>query len=280
MKIAITGASGFVGRRLDVRLRARGHSVIPVSLRGDLNPSDFAECDAVAHFAGEPVAQRWTAAVKRRILESRVDGTRRLIEALRPHPPNVLVSASAIGYYGSRGDEILTEQSTPGNDFLAEVAIAWEREAQEVERLGTRLLRLRVGIVLGPGGGALGKMLLPFRLGLGGRLGNGQQWMSWIHIDDLCDLAMLAMKESTLRGVLNAVSPHPVTNSEFTRSLAHALHRPAVIPVPALALKLLYGEMAGALLASQRVMPEGAVRAGFEFQYPELTSALIKIIEG
>lgn len=232
----------------------------------------------MVHLAGEPVAQRWTASARSRILNSRVEGTRALIAALREHPPNVLVSASAVGYYGSCGDRILAEQSPPGSDFLARVCCDWEREAQEAEKLGTRVIRLRIGAVMGRGGGALQKMLLPFRLGLGGRLGSGTQWMSWIHLEDLCSLILFALRESTLRGVLNATSPHPVTNRDFTRALAHALDKPAFFPVPAVALKLLFGGMSGILLDSQRAIPEAATLAGFEFQYPEIGAALIQIL--
>jgi hypothetical protein len=280
MNIAITGASGFVGRRLTGFLQRQGHSITPISLHGDLNPSQFAGCNAVVHLAGEPIAQRWSPAVKQRILESREQGTRKLIAALAECRPNVLASASAVGYYGSCGDTILTEQSPPGEDFLAKVTLAWEREAREVGKLGTRLVILRFGAVLGPGGGALSKMLLPFKLGLGGRVAGGDQWMSWIHIEDLCGMIALAIGESTLRGVWNAVSPNPVTNAKFTEALARAVHRPAVIPVPAFALRLLYGEMAQVILGSQRAIPEAAVRAGYEFRYPDIVSALIKIVEG
>jgi hypothetical protein len=238
----------------------------------------LAGCDAVIHLAGEPVAQRWTGAARRKILESREEGTRRLVASLRNHPPNVLVSASAVGYYGSCGDEILTEQAPPASDFLGQVAVAWEREALEAEKLGVRVVRLRIGMVLGAGGGALARMLLPFRLGVGGRIGNGRQWMSWIHIDDLCDLIAFVLPESTLRGALNATSPNPVTNAEFTQALARAVHRPALLPVPAFALKLLFGEMAEVILASQRVIPQAALRAGFEFRYPDIASALLQIL--
>jgi len=280
MNVAVTGASGFIGRRAVEFLRARGHEARPISLRSAPSPQQLAGCDAVVHLAGEPVAQRWTAAAKKRILDSRVEGTRTLVSAMREHPPNVLVSASGIGYYGSCGDEILTEQSPPGADFLGQVAAAWEHEALEAEKLGVRVVRLRIGVVLGPGGGALGKMLLPFRMGVGGRLGPGTQWMSWIHIEDLCGMILFALRESTLRGVLNATSPHPVINAEFTRALARAVARPAVIPAPAFALKLMLGEMAGMLLGSQRAVPDAATRAGFEFRYPEIGAALIQILSG
>lgn len=272
MKVAITGASGFVGRALSERLRALGHKVTPVSLRA--LPDPFPQCDAVVHLAGEPVAQRWTKAARQRIRDSRVQGTRSLVEALRASPPAVLISASAVGYYGSRGNNILTEDATPGSDFLAKVAVRWEKEAFAAEAFGVRVVVLRIGVVLGPGGGALKKMLLPFRLGVGGRLGSGKQWMSWIHIDDLISLIEFAIATPTVSGPLNAAAPAPVTNAEFTRELARALHRPAFLPVPALALKLIFGEMSQVLLGSQRVLPEATLQAGFDFRYSDLGAAL------
>jgi uncharacterized protein (TIGR01777 family) len=278
MNVAVTGASGFVGSRLIKLLEKRGHTVRAVSLHSAPRPEDLAGCDAVVHLAGEPIGQRWTVAARQRIVESRGEGTRALVAAMRAKPPNVLVSASAVGYYGSRGEEILTEQAKPGTDFLSGACVGWEREALEAEKLGVRLIRLRIGVVLGAGGGALAKMMTPFQLGVGGRIGGGKQWMSWIHVDDLCDLILFALRESTLRGVLNATSPHPVTNAEFTRALAHALHRPALLPIPAFALKALLGEMSQVLLASQRVIPEATLRSGFEFQYPDVAAALVKIV--
>jgi uncharacterized protein len=199
---------------------------------------------------------------------------------MRAQPPQVLISASAVGYYGSRGDEILTESTPPADDFLGRVAAAWEQEAQAAESLGVRVARIRIGVVLGQNGGALSKMLLPFRLGVGGRLGNGKQWTSWIHIEDLVALIVFLMKESTVRGVFNATSPFPVTNREFTRALAEAVHRPAIIPVPAFALKLMFGEMSQVLLASQRAIPDAAQRAGFVFEHPDIFAALADIVAG
>jgi uncharacterized protein len=189
----------------------------------------------------------------------------------------VLISASAVGYYGSRGDEILTESASPADDFLGRVAAAWEEEAQAAEPFGVRVTRLRIGMVLGPNGGALARMLPPFRLGVGGRLGSGQQWMSWIHIDDLVALIAFLMRESTVRGAFNATSPFPVTNREFTRALAEAVHRPAIVPVPAFALRLVFGEMSEVLLASQRALPDAAQRGGFVFQNPDIFAALAQI---
>jgi uncharacterized protein len=277
MNVAITGASGFVGRHLTARLEAEGHSTRAISLRSALTPGALEGCNAVVNLAGENIAQRWTQAAKRRIRESRVRGTQALVAAMRADPPNMLVSASASGYYGSRGDELLMEESQPGEDFLSQVCIDWEREAQRASDVGVGVAILRFGMVLGTGGGALARMLTPFKLGLGGRIGTGRQWMSWIHMDDLCDLILFVLRRSALvagQGVLNATSPNPATNVDFTRELARALNRPAALPVPALALKLLFGEMAQVLLASQRVIPAVALRSGFEFRYPEIGAAL------
>jgi hypothetical protein len=279
MNVAITGASGFIGRAVAENFRRSGHIVRAVSLRGALQPDALAGVNAVVHLAGEPVAQRWTQAARDRIVRSRVDGTRALVAAMRGQPPQVLISASAVGYYGSRGDEILTESAPAAGDFLGSVAAAWEEEAQTAEPLGVRVARLRIGMVLGPNGGAVARMLPPFRLGVGGRLGSGHQWMSWIHINDLVALIAFLMKESTVRGAFNATSPVPVTNSEFTQALAEAVHRPAILPVPAFALRWLFGEMSEVLLASQRAPPDAAQRAGFVFQHPDIFAALVSVIE-
>jgi uncharacterized protein len=276
MRVAITGASGLVGQHTAALMHADGHEIRAVSTRGVLRPEDFEGCDAVVHLAGEPVAQRWTEKARERIRSSRVEGTRQVVEALRglKKPPSVLVSASAIGIYGSRGEEVLTESSAPANDFLGEVAVEWEREARAAEVLGMRVVMLRFAVILAREGGALKKMLLPFRLGVGGRIGDGQQWMSWIHIEDVARLIAFVIANPLLTGPLNASAPNPVRNSEFTRELAAALHRPAIFPVPILALRILFGQMAEIVYGSQRVMPEAALRAGFEFKFRELGSAL------
>ena len=293
MKIAITGASGFIGRRLMKLLAARGHRLHVLSRHAGTNlpagvqlsvwdpllgpaPEDaLLDADAVLHLAGEPVAQRWTAAAKQRIRDSRVVGTSHLVAALADCSPRpaTLVCASAIGYYGSRGDELLSEDSAPGTGFLADVCVGWEREAAKAEALGMRVTRIRTGVVLDPRGGALKPMLAPFRFGLGGPLGGGRQWMSWIHASDLAELFRFAL-ENPAPPVLNGVAPGSVTNAEFTRALATALHRPAFLPVPKLALRMLFGEMADMLLASQRVAPVAAEAAGFQFQHPQLAEAL------
>lgn len=295
MRITVTGAGGFIGRRLVERLRAGGHALrvlgrkpaggLPFffweALGENLPPEvSLRDADAVIHLAGEPVAQRWTREARRRIRLSRVEGTRRLVEALGrlPRRPAVLVCASAIGIYGSRGEEILTESAPPGAGFLAQVCVDWEQTATDAEALGLRVVRLRTGMVLGREGGALARLLLPFKAGLGGRLGDGRQWMSWIHRDDLVELIRFAVEEPALRGAVNAVAPAPVTNAEFTRQLAAALRRPALLPAPAFALRAVFGEMASVLLGSQRVLPEAAQAAGFVFAYPELAGALRRLL--
>ncbi|HZT39482.1 MAG TPA: TIGR01777 family oxidoreductase [Bryobacteraceae bacterium] len=296
MRITLTGATGFIGQRVVQRLLLEGHALTLLSRRArpGENPRCFV-CDlavaepplealeganAVIHLAGEPVAQRWSEDVKRRIRASRVDGTRRLVSAIGrlERKPAVLISASAIGIYGDRGDEILTESSPPGRDFLAAVALDWEREAQRARRYGLRVVNPRIGIVLGKGGGALAKMLPAFRAGAGGRLGSGRQWMSWIHIEDAVSLILLAVSRQSLDGPVNVTAPHPVTNAAFTRALAQALGRPAVIPVPSLALRVLFGEMAGVLLGGARVLPQVALQAGYAFRFPELQPALEDIL--
>ncbi|MGD0501024.1 MAG: TIGR01777 family oxidoreductase [Bryobacteraceae bacterium] len=297
MTIAITGASGLIGRRLLSVLGRRNHTLRALSRRAgvilppgvalslwDPREGEPAEAalrgsDAVIHLAGENVAQRWTASAKRRILESRVAGTRALVRSMASlsRPPTALICASAVGYYGSRGNETLTEAAAPGAGFLAEVSMAWEREAQAAQALGVRVVRMRVGVALDPRGGALQRMLLPFRMGLGGPLGDGRQWMSWIHIEDLAELFRFAV-ETPLEGAVNAVAPNPVENSAFTRELARALRRPALLPAPKFALRALFGEMADALLSSQRAIPQAAVRAGFQFRFPNLAPALADLL--
>jgi len=279
MNITITGATGFIGRRLISELSAESHQLGAVG-RQDPPAESLAKADAVVHLAGEPVAQRWTAEAKAKIRESRVQGTRRLVEALGKlsRRPATLICGSAIGIYGSRGDEILTESSRLGSDFLADVCRDWENEAFKAEALGVRVVKIRTGIVLGPGGGALQKMLPPFRAFVGGRLGSGRQWMSWIHIDDLTGIIRHAL-DNPVSGAVNGTAPHPVTNSAFTSELADALHRPALFATPAIALKILLGDMAGTLLGSQRVLPEAAQAADYRFQFPELGPALRDVLK-
>jgi uncharacterized protein len=298
LNITISGASGLVGRRLLKVLAKDGHSLTALSRHAGTNlppgvrlavwdaakgepPADgLREADAVIQLAGAPVAQRWNAQVKQDIRESRVTGTRHLVEALGKlsRKPQVLICASATGYYGSRGDEVLAESAAPGSDFLAEVCVAWEKEAQAAEALGMRVVRVRIGIVLDARGGALQKMLPPFKMGVGGKLGSGKHWMSWIHLDDLAGLFQFALAKP-VSGAFNGVAPNPVTNSDFTKSLAAAVHRPAIFPVPGFALSLLFGEMSGMLLGSQRVAPMAAESAGFKFRFPELAGALADVLK-
>ncbi len=278
MKVGVTGASGFVGRALVERLRAGGHEVTPLFVR---QLRTVPPLDAVVHLAGEPVAQRWTKDAKQRILESRVDGTEKLIHALARSDkrPSVFVCASAVGYYGSRGDEVLAEDSPPGYDFLARVCLDWERAADAAQPAGMRVVKLRIGMVLGREGGALAKMLPVFRLGLGGRLGSGRQWTSWIHREDLLSLIEFAIARDDFAGAVNATAPEPVTNARFTEELGRALHRPALFAVPEFALRLVYGEMGSVLLDSQRAVPRAAQSAGFDFGYPELEAALAGLLQ-
>ena len=299
MKALVTGATGFVGPRL-LRLLdkpivlsrnpQRAQAAIGSlaeriirwdSLQGPPPPEAFAGVDTVFHLAGESVAEgRWTVAQKQKIKDSRVIGTRHLVQGIgqAQQPPKVLVSASAVGYYGNRGEEELTEAAPPARDFLAEVCVDWEREALLAEQFGVRVVTARTGIVLGAGGGALGKMLLPFQLGAGGPLGNGRQWMPWIHVADLARLYVHGAEMAGISGAMNSVAPHPVRNSEFTRALGRQLHRPAFIPAPYFGLRLAFGEFAQVLFASQRVVPQVALDTGFVFQYPTLVEALQNIL--
>jgi uncharacterized protein len=299
VKITISGASGLIGRRLLKVLAKDGHAIRVLSrhagtnlppgvqlsvwdaLKGEPPAESLSDADAVVHLAGEPVAQRWNEQSKQRIRDSRITGTRNLVRALAAlgRKPEVLVCGSAVGYYGSRGDEVLVESSAPGNDFLAELCVAWEKEARAAESLGVRVVSIRTGLVLDGRGGALTKMLPPFRMGIGGKLGDGRHWMSWIHLEDLVGMIQMAL-QNKVNGAMNGASPNPVTNSDFTRSLGKAVHRPAVLPMPALGLRLLFGEMSEILLASQRAAPKAAQSAGFQFRYPELDQALADVLKG
>jgi uncharacterized protein (TIGR01777 family) len=288
MNITITGGTGFVGRAVRAHLEASGHRVTVLSrsgagswdpLTGPPPESSLAEADAIVHLAGEPIAQRWTQAAKQRIWESRSTGTRNLVYGLSTlsRRPKVLVSASGVGIYGDRGDEVLTESSKPGKGFLPEVAVEWERQANLAASLGVRVVTLRIGMVLGPGG-ALAKMLPVFRFGMGGVLGKGSQWMSWITLEDLARLIAVSIERESLTGPVNAVAPGVVTNRLFTAALGGAVRRPAVLPVPSFAVRLMFGEMASVVLESQRAVPEKALGAGFSFQHPELRAALDSVL--
>ncbi len=302
MKILIAGSSGLVGTALVESLGQAGHTVCrllrpesaakaagarpSVAVRWDPGTGELegaaAGADALVNLAGVSIASgRWTAERKRALYGSRVDTTRVLVKAAgQLHPrPRVLVSASAIGYYGSHGDEELGEDSEPGNDFLAGLARDWEQEALRAEDSGMRVVCLRFGVVLARTGGALQRMLLPFKLGAGGRLGSGKQWMSWVTLAEAVSVVRFALENESLRGPVNTVSPNPARNREFTAALAQALHRPAIFPAPAFALRLALGEMADALLlVSQRVVPWKLSALGYEFIHPELAGALAAVL--
>lgn len=292
MKILVTGSTGFVGTALVKALASDGHTVCRLMLRADSMWRGIPETgelggagvgpDAVVNLAGASIAGvRWTNKRKHLLRTSRVATTRALVKALAKMNarPRVLVSASAIGIYGDRGDEILTEESKPGMDFLAGLAREWEAEALKAEALGIRVVLARFGIILAQHGGALAKMLLPFKLGAGGRLGSGKQWMSWITLEDVVGVIRFAIGNNFVRGAMNVVAPQPVQNAEFTKILAQALHRPAVFPAPAFALRLALGEMADALLlSSQCVQPQKLQQFGYSFSHPELQSALSSVL--
>jgi hypothetical protein len=296
MKILVSGASGLVGAALTPQLESAGHSVCrlarpasnsqgapgrnvswnPATGELDLQAAEGAE--AVIHLAGAGIADgRWTAARKALLRGSRVDATRQLLDGLARlrQPPRTFICASAIGYYGSRGDEVLTESSAPGGDFLAVLCREWEGAAQGAERLGMRMVILRFGIILARAGGALPRILMPFRLGIGGKLGSGRQWMSWVALQDITDLILFALDHQEIQGPVNAVAPTPVRNWEFAEVLGRVMHRPSFFPTPAFALRLAVGEMADALLlSSQRVAPERATQAGYSYRYAALDEAL------
>jgi len=289
MVIGITGATGFIGRQVVTAAVRRGHEVVAFSRNAKQEIRDCVEvrafdpaiplnldgCEAVIHLAAESVMGIWTSAKKRRILESRVQGTRRIAEAIRAmeHPPEVFVSASASGFYGDTGDIELTEESSAGNGFLAETCVAWEREALAVESV-CRVVTPRIGLVLGKRGGAL-KMMVPlFRCCLGGPIASGRQWMSWIHLEDLAMLMVFAVENMDVRGALNATSPYPVRNEAFTLALAQEVRHPAVFRVPAFALRSVLGEFSHELLDSKRVIPAKAIEERFPFYFPNVEAAL------
>lgn len=296
MRILASGMSGTIGLALVPALTSAGHTVIRLKTGAahspneiaweplkPLDPALVADFDAVIHLAGENIFGRWSEAKKSRIRDSRVLGTRHVCEALARGVtrPGVLIAGSAIGYYGNRGDETLTEESPLGRGFLAETCREWEAASQPAEQAGWRVIHLRTGVVLNRQEGALKKMLTPFRLGLGSKIGSGRQWLSWISIADTVAAILHCLKTDSLRGAVNMVAPNPVTNAEFTRTLGKTLHRPTFATVPAFATKLLFGpEMAEeTFLISQRVLPKRLLESGFQFQQPELSGALKSLLQ-
>lgn len=292
MKVLITGASGLVGKALQASFREKGYEMLLASRsepsdnehiqwdaeKGFSDPERLEGIDAVVHLAGESISGlRWTDEKKKAIRDSRVLGTRSVVDAISrlKERPRVLVSASAVGFYGERGDEELTESSSAGDEFLSHVAKEWESEARRAEDAGIRTVLLRSGIVLSKDGGALGTMLTPFKLGVGGVIGSGKQWMSWISLDDEVRIINFAIENENLRGAVNAVSPNPVTNHDFTKTLGDVLYRPTILPLPEFAVSMIFGEMGDALLlSSTKVQPKRLLDAGFDFEYPDLKPAI------
>jgi uncharacterized protein len=296
MRLIVTGASGFIGTPLRAALLEQGHALTLFTRGSPRGPNTGTQrwihwtpgtmrdwdaavdgVDGIINLAGEPIAEKsWSSHQRRRIEKSRIDATHSLVQACAKAriKPKFLLNASAVGYYGPHGDEIITEEATAGDDFLGLLCRSWEDEAVKAEELGLRVVRLRTGIVLGPGGGALTKIAEPFKYFVGGPLGSGQQWMSWIHLEDLVRLIVLLIADPHAQGPINATAPNPVRNKEFGQTLGKVLHRPSWLPVPGFALKLVLGEMADMLLTGQRVVPAAAEKLGFQFRYPDLLPAL------
>jgi uncharacterized protein len=301
MKVAVTGSTGFIGSRVVERLQTEGHQVLllvrnvpkaqqrfPKAEVVSYTPKasgpwqqSISGCDGVVNLAGEPIANRWTENSKKEILESRQLGTQKIVEAIaQANPkPSVLVNSSAVGYYGTSETAVFDETSSPGKDFLAKVCQAWEAEAEKVKASGTRLAILRTGIVLGPGGGVLARMMFPFQLFAGGPLGSGNQWVSWVHREDLVNLILKALTDPAMAGVFNATAPNPARMSELCQILGQIINRPSWLPVPDFALALLLGEAAQVVLEGQHVQPKNALSKGFDFQYPTLKAALQQILQ-
>jgi uncharacterized protein (TIGR01777 family) len=302
-RVVVTGATGLIGRTVVAELQGRGDQVVALSRDEDRArrqlgqveaftwpdptkappPSKaLAGADGIVHLLGEPISQRWSPEAKRRIQDSRVLGTRQLIAGLLELPegqrPRALVSQSAVGYYGAGGDEELTESAGPGDDFLADVVKAWESEALAGEDLGLRIVLTRTGVVLDAHGGALAKMLPPFKAGIGGPVGSGRQYLPWIHLDDVAGALLFCLDHEAASGPVNLSAPGPVTNREFSKALGRALRRPAAVPVPPLALKLLYGEMAQIVLEGQRAVPRRLQELGYPFRHPDLDAALRDVL--
>jgi uncharacterized protein len=302
MKVTVTGATGLIGSRLVARLRDRGDEVTVLSrdpdrareslgdvqavawdLKGEPAPGRaLSGRDGVVHLAGENVAQRWNDETRRAIRESRVTGTRNLVAGLRDADPQpgALISSSAVGYYGPHGDERVDEGAPPGDDFLAQVCVEWEREADTATDLGVRVVKVRTGVVLDRNGGALKTMMIPFKAGIGGPVAGGDHYMPWIHIDDVVRIYLAALDGEGWSGAVNASAPEPATNQAFSKALGRALHRPAIAPVPAFALKLLYGDMAQIVVTGQRAVPARTLELGYDFTHPDLDEALKAAVEG
>ena len=294
MKVTVSGATGRVGRHLVAALKARGDDVVALSrdpdkageqlgvkayawdLKNEAVPKEaLLGRDAVVHLAGEDVGQRWNKEIKAEILDSREKGTRNMVHSIfetKPRP-KTFVCASAAGYYGDRGSEVVDEAEPPGSDWLSEVCARWERQA-ETAKVGTRLVIVRTGIVLDADGGALAKMLPPFKAGVGGPIGSGKQYMPWIHLDDLIGIYLAAIDNQDFHGPINASAPEPATNKDFAKALGHAIKRPALAPVPGIAIKAMYGEMSQIVLKGVRMVPGRAAELGYEFQHPDLGEAL------
>jgi hypothetical protein len=297
MRILITGGTGFIGAHLCGQLLEAGHQLVVFSRRpeqveslcgqaveaiGSLDEiTPQSEFDAVINLAGEPIAdKRWSARRKQLLMESRLETTRKLVQAVAAmhRPPSCLINASAVGFYGDQGDRPVDESTLPHEEFSHELCRLWEQAANKAAEYGVRVCIVRIGLVVGPGGGFVSRMLPAFKLGLGGPLGNGRQWMSWVHRSDLVRLFEWLLTHDQARGVYNGTAPNPVTNREFTRTLAKVLHRPACLPMPAFAAKALFGEMSRLLLTGQRVYPKRMTDAGFEFNYPQLQAALESVL--
>ena len=305
MKILITGATGLIGKELVKTILAKGSDEIIVLARNKakayknlpdkvsvyewknpakdlVNQEALEGVEAVIHLAGEPIAEgRWTSSKKEKLWNSRIDATKNLIQSFenaQNHQLKTFVSSSAIGFYGSRQDEPLNEESAKGNDYLSDLCNEWEKAASSEKLNGIRFAQMRTGIVLSKNGGALAKMLPPFKLGAGGRLGSGKQWMSWIHIKDMVGMILFALENNNVNGPINATAPNPVTNSDFTKVLGSVLNRPTIFPVPGFVLKTIFGEMSCILLEGQKVLPEKALNNNFNFQYADLSSALSEIM--
>ena len=300
-KILVTGGTGFIGRKVCDTLQNKEYDVNVVSRNpekaksklgqlGEIygwNPETeqlpteaISDANAVIHLAGETISGRWNNEKKRRIRDSRVLSTRNLVESCAnvESKPNVLICASAIGLYGDSGDNSFTEETPPGTDYLAKVCKEWETEAYKATELGIRVVTVRIGLVLGLGGGMLQQVLTPFRIGIGGKLGSGQQWMSWIHVDDVVGIILYALENDSINGALNATAPEPVRNIEFTKALGSVLRKPTILPVPNFGLKLMMGEFADFVLLSQKVLPKKTEATGYEFQFKTIDSALSDLL--